>query len=67
MAHVDLDEPGGTALAYQAVLAKGTVEDVKSVLNRSRLTAVWSDLMLPRRVWQTWESRVPELSAAPVA
>jgi len=61
---VDLDEPGGTALAYQAVLAEGTVEDLVQVLNRGRLIAVWPDLMLPRRTRQMWESRFPELRPA---
>lgn len=62
--YVDLDEPGGTALAYQAVLAEGTVEDLAQVLNRDRLIAVWPELMLPRRVRQMWESRFPELRSA---
>jgi hypothetical protein len=65
--HVDLDEPGGTALAYQAVLAEGTVEDLAHVLNSDRLIAVWPDLMLPGRVRQMWESQFPELRAATVA
>lgn len=64
---VDLDEPGGTALAYQAVLAEGTVEDLMSALNPGRLVSVWSDLMLPRRVREMWESRFPELRPAQVA
>lgn len=64
---VDLDEPGGTALAYQAALAEGTTEDLQRVLNPGRLTAVWSDLMLPRRVRELWESRFPELRSAAVA
>lgn len=64
---VDLDEPGGTALAYQAVLAEGTVEDLAQVLNRDRLTAVWSDLMLPVRLRQMWESRFTELRPATAA
>lgn len=61
---VDLDEPGGTALAYQAVLAEGTVEDLEHVLNRNRLTAVWPELLLPFRVLEMWESRFPELRPA---
>lgn len=64
---VDLDEPGGTALAYQAVLAEGTAADLAHVLNRHRLTAVWSDLMLPARLRQLWESRFPELRPATAA
>ena len=58
---VDLDEPGGTALAYQAVLAEGSVEDLLEVLCRDRLIAVWPDLMLDQRVRGMWESRFPEL------
>ena len=64
---VELDEPGGTALAYQAVLAEGTVEDLTRVLNRGRLIAVWSELMLPRRVREMWEARFLELRPATVA
>lgn len=58
---VDLDEPGGTALAYQAVLSEGTVADLEQVLHRDRLIDVWSELMLDRRVREMWESRFPEL------
>ncbi len=58
--YVDLDEPGGTAMAYQAVLAEGTVEDLEQVLHRDRLIASWSELMLDRRVREMWESRFPE-------
>lgn len=64
---VDLDEPGGTALAYQAVLAEGTVEDLVHVLNRGRLIAAWAELMLPRRVRQMWEARFPGLRPATAA
>lgn len=64
---VDLDQPGGTALAYQAVLAEGAVDDLVQVLNRDRLVAAWADLMLPLRVRQLWESRFRELQPVPVA
>lgn len=64
--YVDLDEPGGTALAYQAVLAEGAVEDLVQVLHRVRLIAIWPELMLDRRVREMWESRFPELHPAPV-
>jgi len=60
-ARVDLDEPGGTALAYQAVLAEGDSEDLVHVLNRGRLIAAWSELMLPLRLRRLWEDRFPEL------
>lgn len=59
---VDLDEPGGTALAYQAVLAEGTIEDLKQVLNHKRLAKVWQSLTLDRRVRTMWESEFPELA-----
>ncbi|HET6551618.1 MAG TPA: hypothetical protein VFG79_24330 [Solirubrobacter sp.] len=61
---VNLDEPGGTNLAYQAVLAEGTVDDQVQVLNRDRLVAAWPALMLPRRVRELWEGRFPELRRA---
>lgn len=59
--HVDLDEPGGVGLAYRAVLSEGTVADQAAVMNRDRLTEVWDELLLPRRVRELWESRFPEL------
>ena len=64
---VDLDEPGGVGLAYRAVLAEGTVEDQVAVLNRDCLVAVWTDLMLPRRVRDLWEGRFAELRRAAAA
>jgi hypothetical protein len=64
---VDLDEPGGVGLAYRAVLAEGSIEDLVQVLNRDRLVVVWRDLMLPRRVRELWETRFPELRHAAVA
>ena len=62
---VDLDESGGRGLAYRAVLAEGTVDDLIQVLNRDRLTAIWADLLLPRRVRAMWEARFPELHTTP--
>lgn len=61
---VDLDEPGGVLLAYQAVLAEGTAEDQAHVLNRERLIAVWPELSLPRRVRELWQTRFAELRPA---
>lgn len=65
--YVDLDEPGGRGLAYRAVLAEGTVEDLVQVLHRDQLVAVWPELLLPRRVRAMWEARFPELQPAPEA
>lgn len=47
---MDLDEQGGRALAYRAVLAEGTVEDLERILNRDQLVEAWPALLLPRRV-----------------
>lgn len=58
---VDLDEEGGVGLAYRAVVAEGTVADQVAVLNRDRLSAVWQELLLPRRPRELWEARFPEL------
>lgn len=43
-----MEEAGGTGLAYQAVLAEGTVEDLAYVLNRGRLVARVSHPSLKR-------------------
>lgn len=61
---VDLDAEGAVGLAYRAVLAEGTVADQVAIVNRDQLVAVWSELLLPRRVRELWESRFPKLCAA---
>lgn len=60
---VDLDAEGGAGLVYRAVLAEGTVADQVAVVNRDRLTTMWPELLLPRRVRELWEDRFPELRA----
>ena len=57
---VDLDEPGGRGLAYRAVLAEGTVEDLEQILNRGQLIAVW-----PRSVKKSVTVPVGSLSTCP--
>ncbi len=64
---VDLDEPGGIHMAYQALLSEGAVADQVAALNRDRLIEVWPELMLPRRVRELWEGRFPELRDTAVA
>lgn len=64
---VDLDRPGELRMAYRAVLNEGTVSDLEMVLNRDRLVRVWSELLLPLRVIELWESRFPELRQASAA
>lgn len=60
---VDLDEPGGRELAYRAVLAEGTVEDLVQILNRDQLIVVWAELLLPHRLREMWEARFVELQS----
>ena len=59
---VDLDEPGGTEVAYQALLQEGTAEQQVRFLHRGRLVRVWPALALPPRVRALWESRFSELT-----
>lgn len=61
---VDLDSPGGTPLAYQALIAEGLPDEQRALLNRTLLINVWTELNLDQRVVDLWESRFPELSAA---
>lgn len=60
---VDLDEPGGTVLAYQALLQEGTLEQQVRFLHPGRLVRVWPELALPVRVRALWETRFPELTS----
>jgi hypothetical protein len=64
---VDLDVPGGRAMAYQALICEGTAEEQALVLNRGWLITVWGELMLPPRVRDLWEGRFPELRDVEVA
>ncbi|MBB2925544.1 transcriptional regulator [Cellulomonas cellasea] len=64
---IDLDESGGLAMAYQAVIGEGTATDQVRVLNRDRLREAWPELMLPRRARELWEDRFPELRRTAVA
>jgi hypothetical protein len=59
----DLDDPGDTVAAYQALVREGTTEVQEELLNGVVLRRVWRDLMLPGRCRDTWESRFPDLSA----
>ena len=63
-ATVDLDTLSGVVKAYQAALREGRVVDQVELLNRDLLVEVWSELLLPDRVRDLWESRFPELTAA---
>ena len=58
---VKLDERGGVDLAYRSVIAEGTVEDQKSILNKDILVERWPNLLLPIEAVKLWQERFPEL------
>lgn len=59
---VDVTEPGGARMAYQALLAEGTGEIQAELLNKATLVRLWPQLNLDARVRDLWESRFPELT-----
>ncbi len=63
---VDVGDPGGLRMAYQALLSEGTAEVQTRLLNRKLLIAVWPELSLEGRVRDLWESRFGELRPADV-
>ena len=53
---------------YKAVLNEaGTVQDLRSWINRRVLIELWPALWLPQRLRVLWESRFPELAARRLA
>jgi hypothetical protein len=58
---VDIEDPGGVRMAYQALLAEGTSEIQAQLLNRGLLIAAWSDLSLDSHVRELWEGKFSEL------
>lgn len=61
---VNLSRAGDVLTAYQAVISEGMVGDQVTLLNRSLLLELWSELILSARVRNLWEGRFPELAAA---
>jgi hypothetical protein len=67
-ASYDLDRPARLASMYKAVLNEaGTVQDLRSWINRRVLIELWPALWLPQRLRVLWESRFPELAARRLA
>src|SRR5690625_1407159 len=54
---IDIDEPGGTSLAYRVVITEGQPENQIAVLNAETLKKIWGDLVLPERVRVMWETK----------
>lgn len=64
---IDVTDLGGARMAYQALLAEGTVEIQAQLMNKSTLLRLWPQLSLDSRVRELWESRFPELTCAQAA
>lgn len=58
---VDVSNPGWRRMAYQALLAEGTVDQQRRLMNRDRLIEAWSTLNTDPRVRDLWEGRFPLL------
>ncbi|WP_103063546.1 transcriptional regulator [Actinomyces qiguomingii] len=58
---VDVSNPGWRRMAYQALLAEGTVTEQVRLMNRDRLIETWPVLNMDPRVRVLWEGRFPQL------
>lgn len=61
-AECDLGEPEDVIKAYQAILREAVREDQEELLNAALLRRMWSQLMLPVRCRNLWESKFPQLA-----
>lgn len=63
----NLDRDGDQRLFYETVLNEALhPDDLRELLNSELLARLWSQLWLPRRVRDLWETRFPPLVAARV-
>ena len=60
---VNVSVPGWRRMAYQALVAEGTADEQRRLMNRARLIETWPVLSIDPRVRALWESRFPELRA----
>ena len=58
---VDVSVVGWRRMAYQALLAEGTADEQRRLMNRDRLIETWPILSMDPRVRDLWEGRFPEL------
>ncbi|HCN47286.1 MAG TPA: transcriptional regulator [Pseudomonas sp.] len=58
---VDVSDLGWRRMAYQALLAEGTVDEQRQLMNRDRLVEMWPILNMDPRVRGLWEGRFPRL------
>ena len=54
---------GWRRMAYQALLAEGTADEQRRLMNRARLVEIWPVLNMDPRVRDLWEGRFAELRA----
>ena len=48
---------------YAYVLNAGTIDDLRTILNRTVLEQSWAALLLPARCRRLWEEKFPQLAA----
>lgn len=60
---VDVSNLGWRRMAYQALLAEGTADEQRRLMNRNRLIETWPILNMDPRVRALWEGRFPKLRA----
>lgn len=61
---IDVGAVGWRRMAYQALLAEGTLEEQRRLVNRDRLIETWPILNMDPRVRELWEGRFPELRSS---
>ncbi|ANP27954.1 transcriptional regulator [Dermabacter vaginalis] len=60
---VNIEDRVERRMAYSALLAEGTMQDISGLVNRDRLCESWGELRLDQRVRDMWEERFSELAA----
>ncbi|MBT2597918.1 hypothetical protein [Arthrobacter sp. ISL-72] len=60
----NVDEDGSCTVLYQLTLQNsGSLEEICSIVQGERLTALWPTMILPARCRQLWETTFPQLPA----
>lgn len=57
----DVSVPIRCQMAYQPILAEGTLEDIHHWINKDLLILYWDAIFMPRRLRMMWEDKFPEL------
>lgn len=59
----DVEIPIRCQMAYQPILAEGTLDDIQQWINRDLLITHWQAIFMPQRLRRMWQDRFPELHA----